>query len=133
MSRNTQDTQRVDPAKVLSGKRPWAKIQNLTDEHVIRTCLKHEANSATPRQPVIAKLNARLDELRKVADLDPGDLQWGEPPSYDEALSIAQHFNGNEIRGQLRAERECIIPGVDEPRETVIRALEARLTEVTPR
>jgi hypothetical protein len=122
---------RIDPAEVLRGQRPWHRIQNLTDQHTVRTCLTFEAESANPRKEVIAKLNQRLDELRDASGADPDDLEWGSTPSYDEALSIAQHFNANEVRAQLRAEREAVVPGIDEPREPVVQALEQRLEEVT--
>jgi hypothetical protein len=123
---------RIDPAEVLRGQRPWHRIQNITDQHTVRTCLKFEAESANPRKQVIAKLNERLAELQDAQDADPDDLERpADPPSVDEALSIGQHFTAEEVRAQLRAEREGVIPGVDEPRETVIRALEQRLEEVS--
>jgi len=123
---------RVDPAEVLRGQRPWHRIQNITDQHTVRVCLEFEAESANPRKDVIAKLNERLAELRDAQGADPDDLERPrDPPSVDEALSIAQHFSAEEVRAQLRAEREGVIPGVDEPREPVIRALEQRLEEVS--
>lgn len=127
----TQADGTVDPAEILRGERPFHRIQNVTDQHALRVCAEFEAESDKPRKDVIAAINERLAELRDASEHDRDDLEWGTEPTYDEALSIAQLFNAMEVRAQLRAERAGVIPGVDEPREPVVRALEQRLEEVS--